>query len=274
MSQELLEPLSVQSNNPYTYQCVEHVRDVAAAIQAATAQTPQVALVTITLYFLNRERAAAATKYSAHYFLDQIRPLTRKTDIVLLQHHTCYFILPGANLQGAQIVQERLWDALLWRVHSTEERQVIRPWSITIGHSAFPDPYRHPQDCIAAAHEAQFSLNLKPQEFSPVRAETPEADLPMLARRLGVPYLHFLPRALPGRLKELISPQLAQELHCYPLGCERNILTVAMANPSDRNALNRLSTITGMRIFPVLAHPQTLAIALEQFQSFSVSSGF
>jgi hypothetical protein len=42
------------------------------------------------------------------------------------------------------------------------------------------------------------------------------------------------------------------------------MLTVAMLNPEDNSALDRLKQETGLRIFPVLAHPQALQIALDQ----------
>jgi len=86
----------------------------------------------------------------------------------------------------------------------------------------------------------------------------------VLARKLGIPYLTLLPRKLPQSLQRLVNPKLAQELRCYPLGRERNMLTVAMLNPEDNSALDRLKQETGLRIFPVLAHPQALQIALEQ----------
>jgi hypothetical protein len=91
-----------------------------------------------------------------------------------------------------------------------------------------------------------------------------DEELPALARKLGIPYLSLLPRKLPERVQQLVDPKLAQELGCYPLGRERNILTVAMLNPKDRLALERLHQETGMDIFPILVHPQELQTALKQ----------
>jgi hypothetical protein len=42
------------------------------------------------------------------------------------------------------------------------------------------------------------------------------------------------------------------------------MLTVAMLNPVDHSALDRLKQETGLHIFPVLTHPQALQVALEQ----------
>ncbi len=88
--------------------------------------------------------------------------------------------------------------------------------------------------------------------------------MPELARQLGVPYVSFLPRKLSVRLQGLVDPMLAQELRCFPIGRDRGILTVAMSNPGDRCILDRLRKETGLDIFPVLAHPYELQIALEQ----------
>jgi hypothetical protein len=89
--------------------------------------------------------------------------------------------------------------------------------------------------------------------------------LPELARQLGVPYVSFLPRKLPVRLQRLVDPTLAQELRCFPIGRDRDILTVAMSNPGDHGVLDRLRRETGLNIFPVLAHPLELQTALKQF---------
>ena len=63
---------------------------------------------------------------------------------------------------------------------------------------------------------------------------------------------------------KLVSPRLAQELHCYPLGHAHNVLTVAMSDPCDRQALERLRQETGLSIFPVLAPSEELETVLEQ----------
>jgi hypothetical protein len=42
------------------------------------------------------------------------------------------------------------------------------------------------------------------------------------------------------------------------------MLTVAMLNPVDHSALDRLKQETGLHIFPVLTHPQALQVALEE----------
>ena len=242
------------------------------------------------------------------YLLDNLRSLVRKTDRVFLLENTIYFLLPGANLQGGQIVQSRLWEALLWHVNTITHAETTE-WqspvsrsscSITIGHSAYPIPCNNIDEFIRAASDVVLRFERQPkrrkgrndievsekdhkgylspgqgalpggqvsrsgQQISLLELENADEELPVLARKLGIPYLSLLPSKLPADIKQLVDPKLAHELHCYPLGRERNMLTVAMLNPQDRSALDRLHRETGLHIFPVLTHPQALQTALEQ----------
>jgi len=148
-----------------------------------------------------------------------------------------------------------------------------------IGHSAYPFPQEQVLTCIDAASDASQSFSFYPDKTT--RKSTPRSskqlwqsnseqeyhdipDLRMQARRFGIPYLSLLPRKLPLKMQQLVSPQLALELHCFPLGRERDTLTVAIANPQDKQALDRLHKETGLQIFPVLAPLQELQTALEQ----------
>ena len=207
------------------------------------------------------------------YFLDSLRPLVRKTDVVFLLDTSLHFLLPGANLQGGGIVQSRLWDALLWRIHNSIDREISRPLEIAIGHSAYPSPCHSITECIVAASEVNVSFNFsaaRPTHKSVGRQAhntqqpTTEEEWSALARKLGIPYLSLLPKKPPTRVQQLVNARLAHELHCYPVGRERNMLTVAMLNPQDREALQRLQQETGLSIFPVLTHPKELQTALEQ----------
>lgn len=259
----------------YTFATVETEVEVAETIQQlhAAGNVP-IALVIIRLFYKAGEKSGQAGQGTV-YLLQNIRPLTRKTDHVFLCQHSMYFVLPAANLQGAQIVEERLWQALLWRVHSMSEQEALRPERLAIGHSAFPDPYATPEELLRAARETSKHFGERVSragrrnsarnayEEEAGRQEEKE-ELPLLAKKLGIPYLTLLPRKLPRRVVQVVNARLAQELHCYPVGRERNILTVAMLNPQDHKALERLHQETGLRIFPVLTHPEALETALKQ----------
>jgi hypothetical protein len=268
-------PINGLTTSQYT---VETVHDIVLTVERIISTgIEQIALVTIQLFYekenkQNTHRLPFADK-STQYLLNDLRTLVRKTDSVLLLGHNLYFLLPGATIQGGQIVQNRLWEALLWRVHNLSERDILRPQGMAIGHSSYPVQDKTILDFIAATDEASFRFDAQPEKSTRKHTTVSQGqhtkdeideELPVLARKLGIPYLTLLPRKLPQSLQRLVNPKLAQELRCYPLGRERNMLTVAMLNPEDSSALERLKQETGLRIFPVLAHPQALQIALEQ----------
>jgi Type II secretion system (T2SS), protein E, N-terminal domain len=261
------------------YETIETTCELVAMAQyLTTARVEQVALVAITIYFDSDEKTTGSRPLypdattSTLYLLDSLRTLVRKTDVVFLHDSTLYFLLLGANLQGGQIVESRLWDALLWRIHNPIDAEVLRPHSIVIGHSAYPSPSNTIEAFIEAANNVSQSstiLSERPLRKTAVRSPqqtqpNEEGEFPALARKLGIPYLSLLPRQRPIKVQQLVNPQLAQELHCYPVGRERNILTVAMLNPQDHSALERLQQATGLHIYPVLTHPLELQTALEQ----------
>jgi hypothetical protein len=271
-------PSHEHGTNAYTYQVVDTVQEVATVMRSLiSSRAEYTALVTIRLHFEPTRKISASRQalleQSTHYFLNCLRLLVRRTDEVLLSDHTFYFLLLDANLQGASTVQERLWEALLWRIHNTTENELLRPRSMTIGHSAYPLPYGDVQRCIDAAQKAKrsFIYHSAKSAHHPTTTEhnqyhqlqIRDGELPALARKLGIPYLSLLPRTLPTRVRRLISPKLAQELQCYPLGYERDTLTVAISDPQDCTVLDRLRQETGLHIFPVLAPLHELQIVLE-----------
>ena len=263
----------------HSYETIDTLQTVVAAmLESALAHMRQCALVTLTLHFSPDERVARRqlVSHSTHYYLSSLRQLVRKTDNVYLLDSTCYFVLPGANIEGASIVQTRLWDALLWYVHNAHEANALQPHFMTIGHAAYNDANKNAQACIVTASEPRYSFEAHLtveqdstdmlQDNDPVILDTEghmlEDELTALARKLGMPYLSLLPRKKPEQVQRLVTLKLARELHCYPLGRERGTLTVALSNPEDSTVLSRLHQETGLRIFPVLTHPQELQTAL------------
>ena len=213
-----------QTSMLYTYETIERTTPIAAMVQQVNeTHIQEIALVSIALYFENGEKDSTYPLMQAHasavYLLNNLRPLVRKSDAVFLLTDsrylseapdvsrfsyttpTLYFLLFGANIQGGQIVESRLWEALLWRVHNTSEREVLRPHSMTIGHSAYPTPYPDIDEFIEAASNVSMYFDRLPeksprkavvrQSHQPsVRVENSvEEELPVLARKLGIPYL-------------------------------------------------------------------------------------
>ena len=266
-------PTKDATSTRYTYEIIDTMQPVQAAFEEILASgVDQVALVIIKLYYEQEARLAHTTQSSA-CLLSILRPIVRKTDCVFLQGNALYFVLRGSNQQGGSIVETRLWEALLWRVHNMTEREFLRPASMTVGHSGYQESNASIEGSIEAANFVSLRYNWQAEKPSrktlrhlPTPPQTTEDDteLHALARKLGIPYLTLLPHKLPTGVQRLVNPSLAQELRCFPIGRERNTLTVAMQNPQDNAALDRLREETGLLIFPVLAHPQALQLALEQ----------
>src|SRR5579883_45576 len=276
----IMLPLREQATTGYTFETVESLTSItAAAEQLAQAGNGQMALVVIKLGFDHPEgktngHALHTADKSSAYLLNSLRPHARKTDGVFLLAHTMYFLLRGANLQGGEIVQNRLWEVLLWQVHNLTGAEALRPSLMSIGHSDYGAENNDINTAFEEAGIARLRIDRRQPEQSARKVaaqqahigEAQDADeaLPALARKLGIPYLTLLPRKMPAQLQRLVKPQLALELRCFPLGRERNTLTVAMPDPQDASVLERLERETGMQIFPVLAPPETIQRALEQ----------
>lgn len=86
------------------------------------------------------------------------------------------------------------------------------------------------------------------------------------ALALGVPYVE-LPSHVSSACRRAVAPALARELRVVPIGRTRGTLTVAMGDPADSAAVQRLGVETGLSIFPVLASPDALNRALSQLAS-------
>jgi hypothetical protein len=281
MSNEAVSRLSGERSAAQTSQCayqsVKTIDEIAQSIQQITkTQTQQVALVTVMVSFENSGAWYGPTytspESSTLALLNSLRPRVRKTDVVFLHEYTIYFLLPGCTIQGGQIVQARLWDILLWRMNNAVEEESILPCDVAIGHSAYPAPCSNVYEFIETSTEMCLCTNFLPERslHKPLRRQNKNAQngstevLPALARKLGIPYLSLLPRTPLAQVQQLMNPQLAKALRCYPLGRERNMLTVAISNPENSAILDQLRQETGLQIFPVLAPPEELQSALEQ----------
>jgi hypothetical protein len=190
------------TTSPSSVALVETTQDIVSTVERMllTGQD-QLALVTIRLRYatdahneqLPPQHSLDATT-STLSFLQDLRPLVRKTDQVLRLGHTLCFLLPGATLQGGHLVQSRLWEALLWRLHQFSERALVRPCAMTIGHSAYPLPHPSSRSCWqqprstlpfrgAATRASTASVPPQPDQQ---RQESDE-ELPVLARNWVFP---------------------------------------------------------------------------------------
>ena len=180
---------------------IDTIYDIVSTVeQIISTGIEPIALVTIQLLYekeekLNTQRFMTVDQ-TTQYLLNELRALIRKTDSILQLGHNLYFLLHGANKQVGHIVQDRLWEALLWRVHSLSERDMMRPQRIAVGHSSFPMRNKTIRDFIAASEKATFCFETQPEKAARKHDEVPQIqltkdeldqELPGLARKLGIP---------------------------------------------------------------------------------------
>lgn len=92
----------------------------------------------------------------------------------------------------------------------------------------------------------------------------PEIEaLRALARVMKVPFVR-MPAHIPNACRTVVQPAVACELRAVPIGRTGGTLTIAMHDPSDAAAIQRLRALTGLNIFPVLAAPDEIDHALRQ----------
>jgi hypothetical protein len=244
----------------------------------------QFAITVISLYFhadLRDIEEQRSIEQRVLYYGSYLSNHIRQMDFVLLyqqetQHETAispaalvyrlYFLLAGVSNKGAAIIKDQLWETLLRQIRDQEsDEKIQRPAGVAAGYSAYPHPCETIQQSLEEAHIELVKVQLvsAEQEQAESRTYQKQIALAQMAQSLGIPYISIFPHHISTRLKRLITPALAQELQCYPLGRERNVLTVAMVDPCDQRAVTRLQHVTGLRIFPVLADANEMRVALK-----------
>lgn len=85
-------------------------------------------------------------------------------------------------------------------------------------------------------------------------------------QQCAVPFMDLfdVPKVLPPRLTRLLPRALARELRSVPVGRSSRGLTVAMADPTNTDNVQRLQAATGMTIFPVSCDEDDLNIFLTE----------
>ena len=87
-----------------------------------------------------------------------------------------------------------------------------------------------------------------------------------LSRRLSIPFFDPLPlTSIPADVLGLVSADLAVKQRVLPLSRDRQGLSLAMADPSDAQALDELAHLIGCAIKPLAAPEIRLLRALEEY---------
>ena len=75
-----------------------------------------------------------------------------------------------------------------------------------------------------------------------------------IAEKLGVPYVNLTEYVCDPKVIEKVPKETAQKFIVIPIFSIGNRLSIAMADPSDVNALDQLGASTGLEIEPCLSY--------------------
>ena len=205
--------------------------------------------------------------------LINVRRTIRNSDHMVIHAGACVaVILPDVDQEGAQTLLKRVYYSINLLRPETVIPPLKRETDIIIGIGSYPKPGASLEEMLYHTGFIAYRIILRPAVTTQLhgtrsiglsegilfnRLQDEEDDSLVAARSNGIPYMQ-LPKRLAPRLKQLIPHVLALELRCAPVGRDPNRLTVAMAHPTDIQAINLLREKTGMTIFPVACEAKAL----------------
>ncbi len=93
-----------------------------------------------------------------------------------------------------------------------------------------------------------------------------------LSRRLSIPFFDPLPlTSIPPEVLALISSEMAIKYRVLPLSRDRQGLSLAMADPSDAEAMEDLANLVGCAIKPLAAPEVRLLQALQEYYRIALN---
>ncbi|HXZ03900.1 MAG TPA: hypothetical protein VEH81_03655 [Ktedonobacteraceae bacterium] len=227
------------------------------------------------LHRRNRYHVSASLQ---EQILSNIRRTIRSSDHILVHPGASIaIILPDVDQEGSQALLQRVYHSINLLQPETVIPPLKRETDITLGIGSYPKPGASQEELLYHTGFITSRIILRPAVTTQFHAtgsiglvevnlyhrnQNEENDSFVAARNNGIPFMQ-LPARLPSRLKHLIPYTLACELRCAPVGRDHNRLTVAMAFPTDTQAIDRLRSTTGMTIFPVACEAKMLDGLLE-----------
>ena len=94
---------------------------------------------------------------------------------------------------------------------------------------------------------------------------TEEQIVKALARQLKIPFITLDSAMVDPAVLDLISENRAREMRVLPLYKVDKNLIIAMADPTDSEALKEIRFVTGCEIEAVVAKPREILDAIDQF---------
>jgi GGDEF domain-containing protein len=218
--------------------------------------------------------------------MGNVRRAIRGEDLVYVDEGRGAAILfPEVDVAGAHKIIERVYN----NVNLLQAETLIPPLTheteIVLGIGSYPEQGASLEQLLASASRVFYRLTLRPaitphlwdtmpsassskeegeDDIQVHTPNTPNDDkwTPLIADSSiqdfkAIPYLQ-LPNALSPRMRSLISHEIALRFRCVPVGRDHQRLTVAMANPTDAESIQKLREITHMTIFPVSCDSKAL----------------
>ncbi len=100
---------------------------------------------------------------------------------------------------------------------------------------------------------------------------THEEVLQVVGEHTDTPYLDFISTPIDGDSVKLIPGEIAREFKLIPVEVEGGVLTVAMANPNNILAIDRLREITRLSIEPRIADEDAILSYIDDFYGITPS---
>ena len=94
--------------------------------------------------------------------------------------------------------------------------------------------------------------------------------LKFVGEQTETPYLDFSKTPIDNEAIKLVPEEIARSFKLIPVETKEGILTVAMANPNDINAIDRLREITNLTIEPKIADEDTILEFVDEFYGMTV----
>jgi hypothetical protein len=200
--------------------------------------------------------------------MTNVRRVMRTDDQVLLQEHAgAIIIFPDVDQQGAYSILERIYHSVCLLQAETLLPPLTLDTTILMSMSTYPEPAPSVEQLLSFASLPARCFTLRPAITTHLwNASSTQIQEPALQDRHspnqpGFPFMN-LPLTIPPRLQHLIPYTLATELRCAPVGRDHHCLTVAMADPTNNEHVQRLQHATGLTIFPVSCNPEELSTLL------------
>lgn len=265
-------------------------------LHVSQLEHPQISPETTTIHKRRRYHPNASI---LEQVMVNVRRAIRNEDLVYIDRgRGAAIIFPDVDFQGASKIIERVYHSVNLLQAETLIPPLTHETEIVLGIGSYPESGAALEQVLASAGRVLYRLTLRPAitphlwDNMPSVTSTPstEANDAVQAKNAisqdedtwtstahtsdlepegslahdfkSIPYLQ-LPAVLPSRLKKLVAYDIAVRYRCVPVGRDHQQLTIAMADPTDRDTVSVLHKITHMTIFPVSCDIKALDILLE-----------